>query len=127
MILLGILLMAAIGAFTGLLIADNTSGGPDYDVTVLGHHIATMNSLAIFLSGIALTLLFCLGLALAVGVSARRRRRSAELSEARAEARQAAAERDALQDRVQDVPPTAGEAVPTSTRRHRRTGHLFGH
>ncbi|MFI8084414.1 hypothetical protein ACIF6L_26890 [Kitasatospora sp. NPDC086009] len=66
MLLLGLLLMAAAGAFTGLLIADNLNGGPDYQVSVLGSDLVTLNSLAIFLAGVALALLFCLGLALIV-------------------------------------------------------------
>ncbi|WP_369405583.1 hypothetical protein [Streptacidiphilus neutrinimicus] len=76
MLLLGLLLIAATAAFTGLVIADNLSGGPEYHVTVLGNTIATMNSLEIFLSGLALALIFCLGLAMTGtgGVLARRRR-----------------------------------------------------
>ncbi|MEU9791331.1 hypothetical protein AB0E27_12015 [Streptomyces sparsogenes] len=61
MLFLGLLLLAAAGAFTGLLIADNL-GGPEYTVSVLGQDIATMNSLAVFCSGLALALLFCVGL-----------------------------------------------------------------
>ncbi|MFE5189864.1 hypothetical protein [Streptomyces sp. NPDC056628] len=63
MLFLGLLLLAATAAFTGLLIADNLSGGPEYTVSVLGQEIATMNTLAIFCSGLALALLFCLALA----------------------------------------------------------------
>ncbi|WP_369405749.1 hypothetical protein [Streptacidiphilus anmyonensis] len=76
MLLLGLLLIAATAAFTGLVIADNLSGGPVHHVTVLGHTIATMNSLEIFLSGLALALIFCLGLAMTGtgGMLARRRR-----------------------------------------------------
>ncbi|KQV17486.1 MULTISPECIES: hypothetical protein [unclassified Kitasatospora] len=130
MILLGVLLLAAAGAFTGLLIADNLSGGPDYTVTVLGNQIATMNSLAIFLSGIALALIFGLGVLLAAGGGARIRRRSGQRREARAEAGQATAARDAaLQERVvtEGPPPTAGDAAPTPTLQQHRSRHLFGH
>ncbi|MFD9597905.1 hypothetical protein ACFWA9_34830 [Kitasatospora sp. NPDC059973] len=76
MLLLGLLLMAAAGAFTGLLIADNLDGGPDYQVSVLGSDLVTLNSLAIFLAGVALALLFCLGLAL---IALARRTRPARL------------------------------------------------
>ncbi len=72
MLFLGLLLLAATGAFTGLVIADNLSGGPEYSVSVLGQHIATMNTLAVFCSGLALALLFCLGIAL---VTSRRHHR----------------------------------------------------
>ncbi|MBV2155388.1 hypothetical protein [Kitasatospora sp. SUK 42] len=84
MLLLGLLLMAASGAFVGLLIADNLSGGPDYQVTILGHDLVTLNSLSVFLSGVALALIFCLGLAmmwLARRVRARRLRRAAPPSQ----------------------------------------------
>ncbi|MFD0402186.1 hypothetical protein ACFV84_36740 [Kitasatospora sp. NPDC059811] len=75
MLLLGLLLMAAAGAFAGLLIADNLSGGPDYQATVLGIRLPALDSLGIFLAGLALALLFCLGLALMV-LTARRSRRT---------------------------------------------------
>lgn len=65
MMFLGLLLLAATGVFTGLVIADNLSGGPEYSVSVLGQDIATMNTLAVFCSGLALALIFCLGLAMA--------------------------------------------------------------
>jgi hypothetical protein len=66
MLFLGLLLLAATGAFTGLVIADNLSGGPEYSVSVLGQYIATMNTLSVFSAGLALALIFCLGLAIAV-------------------------------------------------------------
>lgn len=77
MLFIGLLLLAATAAFTGLVIADNLSGGPEYSVSVsvLDHHIATMNTLAAFSSGLALALLFCLGLAVAASGVARRRHR----------------------------------------------------
>ncbi|MFD8480428.1 hypothetical protein [Kitasatospora sp. NPDC059673] len=64
LLLLGLLLFAASGAFAGLLIADNLGGGPETGVTVLGQHIATISTLGAFLAGIALTLIFCAGLLL---------------------------------------------------------------
>ncbi|WP_225829963.1 hypothetical protein [Streptomyces sp. NK08204] len=69
MLFLGLLLLMLTGAFTGLVIADNLSGGPDYAVSVLGHHIATLSPLGVFCSGLALALLFCLGLALMAGTT----------------------------------------------------------
>ncbi|MFF5159578.1 hypothetical protein ACFY3N_25745 [Streptomyces sp. NPDC000348] len=73
MIVLGLLLLAAAGAFTGLVIADNLSGGPEYTVSVLGQDIATMNTLAVFCSGLALALLFCAGLSAVVSSAVHRR------------------------------------------------------
>jgi hypothetical protein len=75
MLFLGLLLLVAAGAFTALAIADNLSGGPDYAVSVLGHHLATLNPLAVFCSGLALALIFCLGLAIMAGGAAHHRHR----------------------------------------------------
>lgn len=64
MLFLGLLLVVATVAFTALAIVGNLSGGPDYTVSVLDHHIATLNALGLFCSGLALALIFCLGLAM---------------------------------------------------------------
>ncbi|MEV0689345.1 hypothetical protein [Streptomyces sp. NPDC050388] len=74
MLILGLLLLAAAGAFTGLVITDNLSGGPEYTVSVLGQDIATMNALAIFCSGLALALIFCVGLSAVASTAVHRRR-----------------------------------------------------
>lgn len=73
---LGLLLLVTTSAFTALVIAGNLSGGPDYPVSVLDHHIATLNTLAVFCSGLALALIFCLGLAVTAGGAVHHRRRS---------------------------------------------------
>ncbi|MEU6813104.1 hypothetical protein ABZ920_29810 [Streptomyces sp. NPDC046831] len=74
MIFIGLLLLAATGAFVALAIAGNLSGGPEYTVSVLGNDIATMNTLEVFSAGLALALLFCLGVALLTGAATHRRR-----------------------------------------------------
>ncbi|MGW0994286.1 hypothetical protein [Streptomyces sp. NPDC002520] len=74
MLFLGLLLLAGSAAFTALVIADNLSGGPEYGVSVLGHHIATLGPLALFCSGLALALIFCLGLAMMTGGAAHHHR-----------------------------------------------------
>ncbi|MCW2875667.1 hypothetical protein [Actinacidiphila oryziradicis] len=104
MLILGLLLLAATGSFVGLLISDNLSGGPDYTPTVLGNTVTTMNSLAIFCAGLALALLFCLGLAMMAGSAARHRRRRAL--------------------RVNDTPVDEPAA---DTGHRRRTRHILGH
>jgi|GEM_PF-3262722 len=147
MLLLGFLLAAAVAAFTGLAIADNT-GGSTIGVSMVGNHLANLTPLQIFLCGLALALIFCLGLAmLASGLHAHRRRRL-ELRSARREAKQAARERDALAARTADDTTAApgggdgryagsrtdtaagasagGTAMGRPARRH-RTHHLFGH
>lgn len=155
MLILGLLLLAGTAAFTGLVIADNLSGGPDYNVTVLGHHIATMNSLAIFCAGLALALIFGLGLMLATAGGALRRRRVRKLGAARRDAQASARERDELAARLAADEPAAtgaapayeedpsrrgavddmaanrdaaaGSATRTQPHRGRHARHLFGH
>ncbi|MFI9601133.1 hypothetical protein ACIHCX_14805 [Streptomyces sp. NPDC052043] len=73
MLLIGLLLLAATAAFTGLAIAGNLSGGPRYPVSVLGNHVATMNTLEAFSAGLALALLFCLGASLMAGAATHHR------------------------------------------------------
>jgi hypothetical protein len=129
MLLLGLLLVGAAAAFAGLVIADNYSGGPSYAVTVLGNHIATLNTLEAFLAGAALALVFCLGLALLFGGTRHAARRRGHLRSARRAARDAAAERDLMAaSRTRDGEPTAGTERDRGTgRRHRHGRHLFGH
>jgi hypothetical protein len=106
MLILGLLLLAGAGVFTGLAIADNTSGGPDYNVSVLGHSVATMNSLEIFCAGLALALIFCLGMAMAMAGGVSRRHKSRKLAEARRAAAENAKERDALAARLDSMNET---------------------
>ncbi|MET9181086.1 hypothetical protein BOQ63_042360 [Streptomyces viridifaciens] len=138
MLLLGLLLMAASGAFIGLLIADNLAGGPEYQATVLGTEFVKLNSLAIFLSGVALALLFCLGLAL-MGLARRATRRPVAAAGYRGRAArrvEPVAPPETL-DRPGDAAPVtrderaadqggqAGGITPEPQRRRGR--HLFGH
>lgn len=107
MFILGLLLLACTAAFTGLAISDNLSGGPDYGVSVLGNHIATMNSLALFCAGLALALIFSFGAMMAMAGLGLRRRRSRKLNQARHDAALRARERDELAARL-DNPTAAG-------------------
>ncbi|MFE3637521.1 hypothetical protein [Streptomyces sp. NPDC059168] len=74
MIALALLLVLATGAFASLAVVENFSGGPDYGVEIFGNQITTLTAPGLFLSGVALTLIFCLGLAmLAAGLKWLRR------------------------------------------------------
>jgi hypothetical protein len=153
MLILGLLLLGCTAAFTGLALADNLNGGPDYTVSMMGHHIATMNTLAIFCAGLALALIFGLGTMMAMGGMSLRRRKARKLAAARRDARETARERDELAARLEntatanavtepDHPATADADYPpsypdlttdkagavradTPPRHHAR--HLFGH
>lgn len=144
MLLLGLLLIAATAAFTGLVIADNLSGGPDYQVTVLGHTVATVNSLEIFLSGLALALIFCLGLAMmgTGGVLAKRRRlrlrearhapghgRAGDVAPTTQDSTGVPVTRPGRAGSTVDTEaePTTAAAATTTSGRPRRHLHLFGH
>ncbi|GAA2670352.1 hypothetical protein [Streptomyces lunalinharesii] len=116
MLLLGLLLLAATGAFIGVLIADNLAGGPDYTVAVFGNRITTMNSLAIFLAGIALTLILGLALAMITAGMARGRRRRTVVREARTAT--------AARGPADEAPAAAGGTATKPPKRHHfRFGH----
>ncbi|WP_066950568.1 hypothetical protein [Streptomyces lushanensis] len=131
MLIIGILLMAATAAFTALLIAFNLSGGPDYAVTLFSSQPFTLNALGAFLSGLALALIFGLGLWLMLGGAALMAHRGRK----RRAARHAVAERDELRDRLDDArnrPPTADSpdsphrgATPSSAPTAHRPAHRF--
>lgn len=121
MLILGLLLLAGAGVFTGLVIADNTSGGPEYDVSVLGHSVATMNSLEIFCAGLALALIFCLGMVMTMAGGVSRRHKSRKLAEARRAAAENAKERDALAARLDTM--NGPETAPARETREAREGY----
>ncbi|WP_406294557.1 hypothetical protein OG948_06565 [Embleya sp. NBC_00888] len=103
MFLLGLLLAACAGAFAALLIAYNTSGGPEYTVSIFDTDMVTLNSLAIFCAGLALSLIFCVGLLMMGGKArmsrARRNRERRALDRATLERQSAAAREEAAQAR----------------------------
>lgn len=117
MFLLGLLLAACAGAFAALLIGYNTSGGPEYTVTIFDRDLVTLNSLEIFCSGLALALIFSLGLLLMGGKARLARakhnreqravdaaaleREKAEAREEAARSRERAAHAEARADRLQ--------------------------
>lgn len=100
MLLLGLVIAGAVGAFAGLLFADNTIGGPGNVIVLPGHHLVALNTMQAFIYGIALALVFCLGLAaMRHGAATLHRRHVARDTELR-EAGRVRAERDALAARL---------------------------
>jgi len=116
MLLLGLLVAVAAGAFAGLLLADNTTGGPHHPVALPGHHVVAIDTRQAFLYGIALAFVFCLGVAaIRRGTAKRRRRHEARIAELR-DAGRIRAERDALAARL-GIPVDQGlldETEPTA-------------
>lgn len=124
MLVLGLLLLGATAAFTGLLIAYNLSGGPDYTVALFGGTIATMNGLEIFLAGLALALIFCLAVAM-TGIGGRLlHRRRALLRQARTDTSRPVGATS--QQRFVPEPIVEAAGTGSSPAVHRRR-HLLGH
>ncbi|MBP0456034.1 hypothetical protein [Streptomyces montanisoli] len=136
MFLLGLLLMGCAAAFVGLLIAYNLSGGPDYTVTLFGSQPFTISTLGAFLGGIALTLIFGIGLWLLLGGTVLARHRHKKQRSARQDADRAAAERDAMAGQLnngsargvtRDDYTPSGRRPSTAGARHSHRLHLPGH
>ncbi|WP_063806695.1 hypothetical protein [Streptomyces regalis] len=114
MITLALLLVLATGAFTAIAVAENFTDGPQHAVEIFGNQIATLNGTELFLSGVGLALVFCLGLA-ALTAGVKRRHRVQESMPAPPVAPPVAEDREA------DRPPQSQSV-------HRRRGrHIFGH
>jgi hypothetical protein len=103
LLLLGLLLMAGAAAFVGLLIAYNSGGGPDYTVNLLGSHPFTTSTLGAFAGGLALALIFGLGLFAAMSGGLLSRRHGKQRHALRHERRQLRAERDIMANRLQET------------------------
>jgi hypothetical protein len=132
MLIIGLLLLAATAVFSALLIAFNLSGGPDYAVSMFGSHPFTVSVLGAFLGGLALALIFGLGLWMMLGGAALLARRRKKHLAARHEARDAIAERDDMGRQLDDAratsatDPASDPGRDGATRRPRPT-HRAGH
>lgn len=96
MLILGLLLILVSGAAAVLLVAYNTAGGPEQMIVLFGRDLVSVNPLQAFLAGIAVALVFCLGLWLVVSSGRRARAARADYRAMRREARTATRERDEL-------------------------------
>jgi hypothetical protein len=99
MLLIGLLIVVAVAVFGGVVLSENW-GGDTYTISGFGHTLGHLTLGQIFLSGVALTALFFLGV-WAASVSSRLRRRAsgrrrAETRAIREERESMAAERDKL-------------------------------
>lgn len=97
---LGLLLVLLSAAAVVLLAFYNRSGGPDHMVTLFDRELVAIDGWQIFLAGVTLALLFCLGLWMMSAAGRRSRAIRAEIRAARDEARTAEAERDRLAGQV---------------------------
>ncbi|MDI5967084.1 hypothetical protein POF50_031095 [Streptomyces sp. SL13] len=129
MLIIGLLLIAATAVFSALLIAFNLSGGPNYAVSMFGSHPFTISVLGAFLGGLALALIFGLGLWLMLGGAALLARRRRKHLAARHEARDAVAERDDMRGQLDDARGTSATdpSREGATRRPGPTRHRGSH
>jgi hypothetical protein len=75
----GVLLAGGAGGFSGMLIADNPAGGPKYTPEMLGQALPMtprLTALGVFCSGLALGLIFCVGIGFLAASATRRRHRA---------------------------------------------------
>ncbi|MGH3345312.1 MAG: hypothetical protein ACRDPK_21090 [Carbonactinosporaceae bacterium] len=96
MLMIGFLLMVASGSLACLLVVHNASGGPSYQVELLGRVVADVSPVEAFLAGLALALTFCFGVSLITASFRRRHRMMSRVREAEDEADELEAERDRL-------------------------------
>lgn len=76
----GVLLSGGAGGFTGLLISDSPAGGPTYTPEMLGQALPMtpqLTMLGVFCSGLALGLIFCVGIWFLAAAATRRKHRAA--------------------------------------------------
>ncbi|HET9142323.1 hypothetical protein [Actinophytocola sp.] len=100
MLFLGLLLVVASAAATALLVAYNSSGGPEQTVVLFGQDLATVTPLQAFVSGLVISLVFCVGVWMMTAASKRSRAVRSEYRTARREARDVARERDQLAEEL---------------------------
>src|SRR5664279_2209038 len=114
MLLIGLLIMAAAAVFAGVLLSENW-GGTTYQVDGFGHVLGHLTLAEIFIAGLALMVIFVLGV-WSVSVSSRIRKRAS--GRRRAETRAAREERDALladRDRLASELAASRKAQPGMT------------
>jgi ABC-type nickel/cobalt efflux system permease component RcnA len=89
MLILGLLLVVVSAAGAILLVGYNSSGGPEQTIVLFGRDLMTVTPLQAFLAGIAIGLVFCLGLWMLITTEHRRRVARTQAREARREAKAA--------------------------------------
>jgi septal ring factor EnvC (AmiA/AmiB activator) len=122
MMILGLLLVLVSAAGTALLISYNHSGGPEQTIVMFGRDWFSVTPLQAFIAGLAIALVFCLGVWMVASTERRRRATRSEYRAVRREARTAARERDQLareladrDERIAEAPtPPAGTERPAA-------------
>src|SRR4051812_24172960 len=92
LIVLSVAAAVAAGAFNG--------AGSGHEITAFGQHVTNANDMQIFLGGIVVALVFCLGVWMVAVAGRRRRAARADYRAARREATDAARERDRLAEQL---------------------------
>jgi hypothetical protein len=89
-------------------------GGAGHEITAFGQHVTNANDMQIFLGGIVIGLVFCVGVWMVAVAGRRRRAARADYRAARREAADATRERDRLAEQL-----SAQEQDTTVLGRHR--------
>jgi hypothetical protein len=115
MLILGLLLVLVSAAGAAVLVAYNSSGGPEQTVVLFGRDWVSVTPLGAFVAGLVIALVFALGVWMVVAAGRRSRAVRADYREARREARHATRERDTLareleRERAATEPQPAREA-----------------
>lgn len=113
MLILGLLLVLVSAAGAALLIAYNHSGGPEQTIVMFGRDWFSVTPLQAFIGGLAVALVFCLGLWMVASTERRRRATRSEYRAVRREARSATRERDRLARELADRDERAAAEAPT--------------
>ena len=117
MLILGLLLVVVSAAGTALVISYNSSGGPEQTIVMFGRDWLSVTPLQAFIAGLAVALVFCVGVWMIVSTERRRRVVRSEYREVRREARTAARERDRLAKQLaerEERDEVAAAAAPTT-------------
>ncbi|MEV6610177.1 hypothetical protein [Kutzneria sp. NPDC051319] len=97
--IVGLVLIVLSVAAAVTAVAFNGSGA-GHEITAFGQHVANANDMQIFLGGIVIALVFCLGVWMVAVAGRRRRAARADYRTARREANDAARERDRLAEQL---------------------------
>jgi hypothetical protein len=117
MLILGLLLVLLSAASVAVLVAYNSSGGPEQTIVLFGRDWINVTPLEAFVSGLVIALVFSLGVWVTMAAGRRSRAVRADYRSARREAKVAARERDELARQLeQERGTTATEPAPARDR-----------
>ncbi|MFI9382658.1 TRAP transporter large permease subunit [Kutzneria sp. NPDC052558] len=94
------IVLVVLSVAAGVAAVAFNSGGPTREITAFGQHVANADATQIFIGGIVIGLVFCVGVWMVSVAGKRRRALRAEFRAARREAADASRERDRLAEQL---------------------------